>query len=99
MANVATLQPLCRGSSSGVATLHIDVVTNVATLLFACPYNVVTLVVNVATLDVDVATLHFDVATMSRHGSANVSTLAAVLDVATFNFSVPSLDAVVGTLT
>ena len=30
--------------------------TDVATLLFAYPYNVVTLVVNVATLNVDVAT-------------------------------------------
>ena len=38
VADVATLQLWCRGSTFGVATLHVDVVT----LLFACPYNVAT---------------------------------------------------------
>ena len=38
--DVVTLQLWCRGSTFDVATLHVDV----GTLLFACPYNVATLI-------------------------------------------------------
>ena len=53
MPDVATLQLWCRGLTLGVATLN-----------FACKYNVATLGFNVTTLDFNVVTLVFGVATL-----------------------------------